>query len=61
MSQEQYAAMSPEQQASYWAQWQAYYAQYPQQPQQQDYSMQYQQQVMLSPRGLKRHVSKCVL
>jgi hypothetical protein len=43
LSQEQYAAMNPEQQAAYWAQWQ-YYAQYYDQQQQQQYpAAQYQQ------------------
>lgn len=45
LSQEQYAAMNPEQQAAYWAQWQ-YYTQYydQQQQQQQPYPpAQYQQ------------------
>ena len=48
MSQEQYAAMSAEEQAAYWAQWQ-YYSQYYAAPssapqQQPDYAVQYQQQ-----------------
>ena len=58
MSQEQYAALSPEQQASYWAQWQAYYGLY---PQQHDYATQYQQQVMMRRKGVARHAARFML
>ena len=46
LSQEQYAAMSPEEQAAYWAQWQ-YYTQYQQGAEQQHQQQQHQQQQQL--------------
>jgi len=50
LTQEQYVAMNPEQQAAYWAQWQYYAQYYDHQQQQQQYpAAQYQQthQVLL--------------
>lgn len=68
MSQEQYAAMTPEQQAAYWAQWQ-YYAQYysaPDPSSAQQYSAgqypPYQaSQLPASVRALRRRGHECIM